>query len=644
MAGMLSIGITGLNAAQAGLSTTSHNIANASTPGYSRQSIIQTTQTGLFSGSGFMGQGTQVDTVRRSYSQFLEGQVLSADTKRASLQIYEDNISQIDNLLADSTVGLSSALQTFFDGVQEVAANPSSVPARQSMISGAQAMVARFQYLDARLSEIRDGIEGSIGSTVETINAYASQIAELNQRIVVAEAAGSGTPANDLHDTRDTLIRELNQLVRVSTVNESDGSKSVFIGSGQPLVVGIQTTELTTPPSTEDPSRLAIGLQLPSGGSVQMPENLLSGGELGGLLEFRREALDTAQNKLGLIAVGITEAFNAQHRLGQDLDGNLGTDFFVPLDPSVRPIGGATGTPTVAFDDISRLNGGTYTLTYTNATGGYSLVDRSTGASVAAADVGLTITPPGATVVGETFVIEPTRYAAQDVTVGITDNRLVAAAGPVRAVESAGNLGTAAVTGVSVTSVAGFAGASPHIGDYSLTFNAGANTYEVRDSTSTLIGSVAYNPATDSAGVTRTLPAPLGGIDISLTGVPSDGDSFSVQSNTAGVADNTNAVALGALQTTKTMLGAGGNPSANFQSTYSNLVSEIGNLSSEAKVNRTAQESLLQQATASREALSGVNLDEEAANLIRYQQAYQASARVMSIASSLFDEILGIAR
>jgi flagellar hook-associated protein 1 FlgK len=644
MAGMLSIGITGLNAAQAGLSTSSHNIANASTPGFSRQSIIQGTQTALFTGSGFLGQGTQVNSVRRAYDQYLENQVLSASTKQASLQVYQDQISQIDNLLADATVGLSPALQGFFDGVQEVAANPSSVPARQSMISNAQSMAARFQYLDARLTEIRDGVEGNIATTVQSINAYARDLADINQRIVNAQAAGASVPANDLLDTRDNLLRELNQLVRISTTQESDGSMSVFIGSGQPLVIGTKATELTATPSAEDPTRLSIGLQLPSGGSVQMPESLLSGGQLGGLLAFRREALDTAQNKLGLIAVGLTEAFNAQHRLGQDLDGNLGTDFFTPLSPNVSPVSGATGTPTVAFGNIGNLTGGSYTLTYTNTSGAYTLTDRATGASVNAADVGLTITPPGTTVAGESFLIEPTRYAAQNINVAISDTRLIAAAGPVRALEGASNLGTASVDGISVTSVAGFASASPHLSDYTLSFNSVGNVYEVRDIGNNLIGTVAYNPSSDSAGVTRTLPAPLGGIDITLSGVPSNGDRFTLQSNTNGVADNSNAVALGALQTTKTMLAAGGNPSASFQSTYANLVSEIGNKTSEVKVSNSAQQKLLEQATDARESLSGVNLDEEAANLIRYQQAYQASARVMSIASSLFEEILSIAR
>ena len=644
MAGMLNIGITGLNAAQSALNTTSHNISNAGTAGFSRQHTVQGTAVPVFTGAGFFGQGTQVETVKRSYDQFLENQLLSADTKRASLDAFEGQIAQIDNLLADPNAGLSPALQGFFNGVQEVAANPASVPARQSMISSAQAMASRFHHLDARLSEMRDGVEQNLVGTVDTINSYATEIARLNQTIVNVQVGGPTIPANDLLDQRDNLVRELNQLVRVSTIKEDDGALSVFIGNGQPLVVGVQATTLTATPGNENPGRLAIGLQMPNGASVQIPEKLLSGGSLGGLLEFRRDALDVVQNKLGLVAAGLAETFNAQHRLGQDLDGNLGLDFFQPLSPQVRAVAGATGTPTVDFADVARLTGGTYRLTYTDAVGGYSLIDRATGNSVNAGDVGLSITPPGATVAGEVFVIEPTATAAQNIAVAITDTRLVAAAGPVRTVENTSTLGTGSIDRVRVNSVAGLANGSPHVGQHTLAFDSANNRYEVRDSGNTLIGTVAYNPAVDASGVTRALPGALGNIQITLSGTPSNGDQFTLESNGAGVADNSNAVALGALQTTKTLLAAGGKPTANFQSTYSNLVSEVGNKTNEVKVSKAAQESLLEQATAAREALSGVNLDEEAANLIRFQQAYQASARVMSISSSLFDEILSIVR
>ncbi|MFA7606799.1 MAG: flagellar hook-associated protein FlgK [Rhodocyclaceae bacterium] len=238
MAGLLNIGLTGLNAAQGQLSTTSHNITNAGTPGYNRQTVVQTTLDPLFSGAGFFGQGTRITAVEREYSQFLENQVLSADNRRIEYATYAGQISQINNLLADATVGLSPAMQEFFAGVQEVAANPTSVPARQSLISTASAMVSRFQALDERITEVRNGVEGQIRVAVDSINVLADKIGEMNRQIVVAQAAGAGVPANDLLDRRNHLISELNQLIKVSTVDNGDGQVNVFVGSGQPLVLG----------------------------------------------------------------------------------------------------------------------------------------------------------------------------------------------------------------------------------------------------------------------------------------------------------------------------------------------------------------------------------------------------------------------
>src|SRR5690606_22926107 len=217
MAGLLNIGLTGLNAAQLQLNTTSHNITNAGTPGYSRQIVVQTTNDPLYSGVGFFGQGTRVAAVNRQYSQFLENQVLTADNRRSEFAAYSAQITQINNLLADPTAGLSPAMQAFFAGAQEVAANPSSIPARQALISAAESLVSRFQALDQRLTEVRSGVESEIGATVDSINVLAEQIAELNKRIVLAQAGGAGVPANDLLDQRNVLVSELNQLVKTST-------------------------------------------------------------------------------------------------------------------------------------------------------------------------------------------------------------------------------------------------------------------------------------------------------------------------------------------------------------------------------------------------------------------------------------------
>lgn len=643
MAGLLNIGITGLNAAQSALVTTGHNISNAATEGYSRQSVVLGTQQPLFSGGSFFGQGTQVESVRRSYNAFLEGQVLTADSQRAQFATYSTQIAQLDNLLADPDTGLSPALQSFFDGVQEVSANPSSVPARQSMISAAQSLVATFQYLDGRMSEIRDGIEGQIGSTVAEINAYASEIADINQRIAVTESAGTGQQANDLRDQRDTLIRELNGYVKLSTVTESDGSVSVFVGSGQPLVIGTNASTLVTLPSKGDPSRTAIALQTPGGGTVTMPESLLEGGQLGGLLAFRRDSLDAAQKQLGLVAAGLSLSFNAQHSLGQDLDGALGGSFFGELSPSVLGVDGATSDVSVAYGDPSALTGDDYLLTITGAAS-YTLSRRSDGATVNAAEVGLDITLGAGAIAGESFVIQPTRYAAQDISVAITDTRQVAVADPVRATASGSNAGTAKLSAVMTTDVSGMdavgaADGRPDFSDIVLTYDATVPGFSI--SGAATVGPLAFDPVSDAAGKDFTIDGP-GGFSFSfrIAGTPQAGDTFTFSTNDGAVSDNRNGVALGALQLDKTLLGE----SANYQSVYSQLVASVGTRAREVQIGEAAQTSMLEQATAARDSVSGVNLDEEAANLVRYQQAYQASARVMSIAGTLFDEILAISR
>lgn len=472
MAGLLNIGLTGLSAAQAQLSTVSHNITNADRQGYHRQTVGQTYQNPMFVGAGFFGQGTRITEVSRSYNQFLETQVLQADTRRAEYATYNEHISQINGLLADRDAGLAPRFENFFQSVQEVATNPTSVASRQSMISNAQSLVSGFQSIDQRLGEVRQGVEGEIALTVEKVNSYATQIADINKHIVLAQSGSTAVP-NDLLDQRNLLVGELNTLVKTSVVSESDGSLTVFVGSGQSLVQGATAAQFAAVPSAVDPQRNTLALVGLDGSSLPLPEHLITGGKLGGLLGFRSATLDPTQARLNELAGTLANDFNAVHRAGFDLDGVAGSDFF--------------GLP-----------------------------------------------PAGAL---------PREFIA-GLSVGATDPRKIAAA-------------------------------------------AAAST----------AGSVS-------------------------------------------VADNRNALELAGLQTTKQM--SGGN--ATYQSFYAQMVSEIGNKTREVRVNESAQTSLLNQAKDAREATSGVNLDEEAANLIRYQQAYQASARVMSIAQTLFDEVLSVAR
>ncbi|MDR0634737.1 MAG: flagellar hook-associated protein FlgK [Azoarcus sp.] len=657
MSSLLNIGLSGVSAAQGHLVTTSHNIANADTNGYHRQRVIQSAQDGWFSGAGFFGNGVRMAAVTQAYDQFLENQVLSAGTRKSAYSAYAAQISQIDNLLADETAGLGSAMNAFFAGVQEVASNPTSTAARQALLSSAQALTGRFHSLDAYLSEIRDGVEYDIRSVVDQINVYAKDIADLNQRIVVAQAAGAAHPANDLLDQRWQLVSELNDLVGVNTCVQADGTLSVFIGSGQTLVQGNTAATLAAVQGKDDPQSCDIALIAPNGAEIALPERLFTGGKLSGLLEFRRESLDTTQNRLGMIAVSVASAFNNQHKLGVDLEGALGLDFFTLSGPRIIP--GDAATVTFDFDaegtvddigNLAQFTDNDYELRYDGLD--YTLVNLGTQASKTLSfpdDTfeGLRIDLSASTLAaGETALIQPTRYAARDIAVAIDDPRKVAAGCPVIGDVPVSNAGNGKVSEIVMSDVSGVLG----LWEAALTFNGGSLSVSSTPGGFTLANAdgstpATYDPAGDAAGKTFIVTAP-GGFEFrfTLSGTPQNGDVFNLVPTEAGVADSRNANLLGALQNTKLLFDSGAGPTATLGMAYSQLVNKVGNKTHEVQTGEKTQTALYTQAVESRDSLSAVNLDEEVANLIRYQQAYQASAQVMSIAQRLFDEVISIAR
>jgi flagellar hook-associated protein 1 FlgK len=633
----LGIGVSGLNAASIGLATTSHNIANASTPGYNRQVVVQATNIPVLTGSGFIGQGTNVETVKRVYDQYLSQQVLTAQTGASEMDGYYQQISQIDNILGDPSAGLSSAVSGFFNGVQAVSADPSSISARQSMVSTAQTLVARFQSLNERLTEIRDGVNSQVTSEVSSISTYASQIANVNRQILLAQAGSQSQQPNDLLDQRDSLIADLNKEVRISTLTQSDGTMSVFFGNGQPLVVGTDAYSLTSGPATTDPEKIVVKLKAPGGTTTEIPESQITGGTLGGLIRFRNESLDSAQNALGRIAVALTQTFNNQHQLGQDLTGALGGDFFSVSGPTWNSSSSNTGsavlTPTFATNAATNLTASDYRLSYDGAN--YTLTRLSdnqswTGATATAvattANQGFDLSLAGAIASGDSFKIEPTRAGASSISVAITDARNIAAAAPIRSGASTNNAGTGSISAGTVNTPA-----PPNANLQQ------AVTITFVDATHFSVNGVGTgNPA--SVAYTAGANISYNGWTIQIAGAPQTGDVFSVGANTNGVSDNRNAVALGALQTGRTMLGG----NASYGDAYAQLVSDVGNKTREVKSLGASQQALADSAVAAQQSMSGVNLDEEAANLIRYQQAYQAAAKMIDISSKVFDSILAL--
>ncbi len=641
---LYSIGITGLNAAQAGLVTTGHNIANAATPGFSRQEVILGTNDPQLTGSGFLGQGARIETVRRIYNQFLTAQVMEAQTQSAEYSAYAEQIGALDNLLADPQAGLAPAMTDFFNALQSVSASPTSLSSRQSVISAAQSMTARFNSLDERLDQMRDSVNGEISGAVTEINELAAQIGRYNEQISVAQSTtGTTRLANDMLDAREKLITRINELVRVTQLQQSDGSINLFIGNGQPVVVGRNAFNLTASSSLEDASRIEVTYTAPGGAVLRLREDTVTGGKLGGLIAFRSDTLDEVQNSLGRVAIALSEQFNDQHRLGQDLNGALGTAFFKTLGGSALPSGNnstvAAAEVNVTINDASALTTSDYQLNYDGAT--YTLIRLSDGQNWSAATLGglpPAGSPQGFTLdsgtttlaAGDAFLIQPTRNGGSDIRTLLSDPRMLAVGMPISTSASLANTGSGVISAGRVTSTTGL----PLAADISLTFDAAANVFNVTGGPG---GTIAYNPATNSTGASFTF-AGQGGFTFELSGVPRNGDTFVIKANASGQGDNRNLLELAALQDEKLLAGG----TTGYQGAYAQLVAKVGAQSREVQVNQTAQGVLLARVTESQQSVSGVNLDEEAANLLRYQQAYQASGKMIELASRLFDTLLAL--
>lgn len=633
--GIFGIGTSGLLAFQRALGVTGNNIANSATEGYSRQRIDLSTRTPQFAGNGYFGSGVQVSGVQRIFDQFVENQLRTSTSGSQQYGMYYDFSRRVDNLLADPDSGLAPGMQQFFAAVQDVANDPTSSAARQVLISEGESLVDRFRFLNQRLDEQRELVNGQIRSSVEEINSLAEAIADLNTEIVAATGRGGGAPPNDLLDQRDQLVLQLSGLVSVNTVEQDDGALNVFIGNGQNLVLGSRVTTLATDALGPDPRQMNVGYVSPSG--IVDITQYMTGGRLGALLDLRSSVLDKAQNTLGLTAIGIAQAFNDQHRLGQDLDGNLGEDFFRVPDPEIigRSGNGVTGVPDVVIDDYGRLTADDYLIRFNGAD--WELRRDPGGQVLDTAPPGGTLslgTPPesaftvdlaslgGAPAAGDSFLLRPTRTGAQQIDTVIGDPRQVAAASPMRAVADPANSGSAVVH-----SVAAVDRDALDLTPVTVSFDAGASEFQ--------IGGDSF--ALDSSGLTEI---EYNGWRLTIEGVPGDGDSFDVGPNTGGVGDNRNALALAGLQDER-VLGGG---TATIQDTYSGLVADVGTRTRQAEIAASAQGKLLEEAQAQRESISGVNLDEEAANLLRYQQAYQAAAQVISVTNSLFDTLINAVR
>jgi flagellar hook-associated protein 1 FlgK len=639
---IFNIGVSGLNAAQWGLTTTGQNISNAATPGYSLEKVSYQEASGQYTGSGYLGSGVQTATVTRSYSQYLSTQLNSTTSTSSAASTYYSLISQLNNLVGDPTKGISAGISSYFTGMQSVANAPSSTSARQVLVSSAQTLADQITTAGTQYDQLRQSVNTQLTSAVTQINSYTQQIADLNKQIKIASAQGQ--PPNQLLDQRDLAVQNLSSMVGVQVV-QTDGNYNVYIGNGQPLVVGAKQYGLQAVTSASDPSELAIAFKS-SDGSAQtlaqtqyVPDSALSGGVVGGLLDFRSQTLDPAQAQLGAIATSFAAQLNQQNALGVDLNGNQGGALFTTGSPTVYASARNTGTADVgiSFADATQPTTGDYTLSYDGST--YTLADRATGKSVGSFSSpatsgtinGLKIAVTGAMNAGDSYTIQPTRAALDNFAVSNTSPAAVAAASPVLSSAATGNTGSASISSPKVA--AGYTASAIKL-TYDSASGGFTSNVDVTLPDSTVVTAGSTIPYDSSKGLTFT----SNGVTATITGKLSDNDEFDVTPNAGGTSDGSNALAMSNLVTTKTMNGG----TDTLTSSYANYVNQIGNDANQLKASSTAQTALLAQATSAQQAVSGVNLNEEAANLMQYQQLYQANSKVIQTASSLFQTLLGI--
>lgn len=540
MSDIFNLGASALNSLQRAISTTGNNIANANTDGYSRQEVEFASRTPNRIGGVTLGTGVEVSSIRRAYDQFLTQDVQARTSSSGYYSLYATTAEQIDNLMADPATSISSAMDQFFASMEAVANSPTSQPERQVMLSEAQTLATRFNYVDARLSELAENMNEQMSVFVVDINQYTQDIAQLNQQIARLERTPGGSP-NDLLDQRDQAVESLAKLVRVETRTQEDGSINVFMSSGHRLVSqsGAETLRLSAAVQPDGPVRVYISA--PGGSDTELTESAF-GGELGAALDVSNNVIDQARRDIGLLALGLTDTFNTQHKLGDTLNQVAGSDFFTAITPvtTASTLNSGTTTVSAVIDDATQLTGASYQIDYTDSA--VTITNLATnvsqdinGTTISLDGLTFTVSPFSNQTDGDRFLVEPTGRAASAITVALSDTSDIAAA------------------------------------------NSGGN-----------------------------------------------------------VGDNRNLLSLIALRDANTLKGG----TQSVYDIYNNAVAQVAVDTRSARANADTEQSLLQSVTDRRDGITGVNLEEEAANLIRYQQAYQAAAQIITTANDVFDTLL----
>lgn len=681
---LLNIGMSGLAASQSSLMTTGNNIANADTAGYSRQQTVQGTKASNQFGNVYIGTGTTLADVRRVYNSYLDAQLQTTTSLNSDAAAYAGQISPLDALLSDSGTGLNGALTKFFASVQNVNAKPGDDASRQLLLSDAQALSNRFNSISSQLTQQNANVNGNLADMADQVNKLAATVAQLNQKI--SEISKSGGMPNELLDARNETVRQLSTFTGAQVI-ERDGNLDVYLGSGQPLVIGGTASTLSVASSLNDPSRM--GIQLNRAGSTVDITSVMTGGEMGGLLRYRSTVLDPAMNELGRVALVVADQMNTIQAQGIDKNGDFGSNLFNSINSaaqmaqrSVATVGNSAGSGNfdVSIEDSGKLTINDYKVTFTSGTN-YTVSRLPDGTSMGAFST-LTTPPPvidgfslklsgGTAAAGDTFKITPTRNAAANIKTEMTDSKRLAIAAPLSASIAPGGSGTLTIPASgqptlttqfdmydSATTLAiqnGLQNSTP----VKVVFGAGGGTtqtYQLLDAKGNALSSGTIVPGqnntlslsiplVDASGAAIMDPGPpavqrTATFDMTVAGSPGQGSAINVTLSQPGTLDNRNGTALAGLQTKQTVDTGSASKGISLTDAYGKLVEGVGAKAAQGKLDSAATTAILANAKGARDSLSGVDLDEETGNLVKYQQYYTASSQIIKAAQEIFSTLI----
>ncbi len=626
MADVFGISVSALQAFQQAINVTSNNIANASTPGYDVESANLTEALPQSNGAATVGAGVIVTGISRAYSQAAANQLNTSQSSLGQLNALQNYSSQIDNLFGTTVGGLSTSLQSFYSAFSNVANNPTSTASRQALLGQAQAVATSFQNASSELNSLNTDVNSRITADVQQINSIASAISTLNQQIVVGTAQDGNQPPNELMDQRDQLVSNLSQLVGITTTTDPDGALNVFVGNGQPLVLQGQTTQLTTVPNQFNASQLEISTSTANGNVIS---GNITSGDLGGLLAARTQVINPALGQLGQVATAFSQTVNSQQGDGLDLNGKLGANIFsvgaALATSSSKNTDAVTAAVSVNANGLGALTSDNYILSFQGGTP--SLTDTTTGVSVTPTGAGTVANPyvangvsivlSGAPAASDQFLIQPTATAAANVNVVMTNPSQIAAAGAIVTAAAGTNGGAATISSGTVLN-----SANPNL--------LAPATIAFTSPTTYTINGGPPNAYTSGGNIAAN------GWQVQISGAPAAGDSFTVSSNAGGTGDNRNALAAANQQN----VGVLNNGTTSITAGVSALITGLGSQAQQINTAQTAQAAVNAQALTSVQSASGVNLDEEAAKLLQWQQAYQAAAQALTIGNSLFTTLI----